>query len=186
MLFKPHYNLKAAHSFLSPSGYHWINYTDEHLVERFHTHQLAARGTALHELAHQLIELKVPLPKSHTTLNDFVNDVLGFQMKSEQLLYYSDNCFGTADAINFKRNLLRIFDLKTGVTPAHVEQLLVYAAIFCLEYDYKPFDINYDLRIYQNDEVVKFVVDPVDIARIMDRIKTFDKMIDEMRREEEE
>jgi hypothetical protein len=113
----------------------------------------------------------------------YVNDALGFRMQSEQILYYSPNCFGTADSISFRANLLRIHDLKTGVTPASEHQLEVYAALFCLEYQFKPFDINMQLRIYQNDEVRETVPDPDVIAHIMDKIITFDKRIVAIRNE---
>ena len=74
---------------------------------------------------------------------------IGFKLTPEQVLYYSSNCFGTADAISFKDKFLRIHDLKTGVIPAHVEQLEIYAALFCLEYKVKPQDIGMELRLYQ-------------------------------------
>jgi hypothetical protein len=113
----------------------------------------------------------------------YVNDALGYRMASEQVLYYSENCFGTPDAISFRRNQLRIHDLKTGVTPTSERQLEVYAALFCLEYKYKPFDIAIELRIYQNDEVRVYEADPDDITHIMDRIVTFDKRISDIRME---
>ena len=56
----------------------------------------------------------------------------------------------------------------------------MYAAIFCLEYRYKPFDINIELRIYQSDEVRVYDADPDNITHIMDRIVTFDKKIKEL------
>ena len=100
-------------------------------------------------------------------------------MASEQPLYYSINCFGTADAISFRNGLLRIFDLKTGTTKVSMMQLKVYAALFCLEYDERPAMLEYDLRIYQNDSVISEEIDPTEIAHIMDRIVTFDKYISE-------
>ena len=65
-------------------------------------------------------------------------------------------CFGTADAISFneKEKLLRIHDLKTGTTPAHMEQLMIYAALFCLEYHKNPKQFNTELRIYQNFDII--------------------------------
>lgn len=183
MLFNKRFDLEGRHAFLSPSQYHWIRYTDEQLEKKFVTSVAARRGTELHQLAHDLIRLGQRLPKSSKTLNAYVNDALGFRMTPEQILYYSDNCFGTADAICFRKNVLRIFDLKTGEHPASVDQLDVYAALFCLEYGFKPFDIQYDLRIYQTDEVQMFEVNPSDIAHIMDRIITFDRKITEMRME---
>lgn len=184
MNFNKHFNLEGRHAFLSPSQYHWIRYTDEKLAERFITSMAARRGTELHALAHQCIRLGVKLPSSKKTLNLYVNDSLGYRMVPEQILFYSDNCFGTADSIGFRRSTLRIFDLKTGENKTSVDQLLIYAALFCLEYKFKPFEIEYDLRIYQTDEVQLFDVKPVEIAQIMDRIITFDRMIDEMKMEE--
>lgn len=74
-------------------------------------------------------------------------------MTPEQPLYFSDNCFGTADAISFRKNELRIHDLKTGSTPANLKQLEIYAALFCLEYNKDPTSIKIVLRIYQNNEI---------------------------------
>lgn len=141
----------------------------------------AQRGTDLHKLAHDLIRLGVRLPQSATTMNMYVNDAIGYRMIPEQILYFSDNCFGTADALSFRKNTLRIHDLKTGEIEAKVDQLLVYAALFCLEYSFKPFDIKYDLRIYQSDERKLFEVDPKDVLTIMDKIKTFDRIIEEQK-----
>lgn len=107
----------------------------------------------------------------------YVNDAIGFKMKPEQVLYYSDNCFGTADAIIFRNNLLRIHDLKTGVTKAHMEQLEIYAALFCLEYKIKPGDIEMELRIYQNDEVLYHNPTAEDILPIMDKIVHWDDIL---------
>lgn len=180
MSFNTHFNFEGRHAFLSPSSYHWINYTDEKLEQRFATALAARHGSALHDFAHQAIELGVKLPANKKTLSLYVNDAIGYRMTPEQVLYYSENCFGTADAISFRRNKLRIHDLKTGVTPTSEHQLEVYAAIFCLEYMHKPFDLSIELRIYQSDEVRIYEADPDNITHIMDRIKTFDKKIKEM------
>lgn len=189
MNFNKHYNLEGRHAFLSPSSYAWIRYDVEKLAERWVTSVAAKRGTELHDLAQRLITLGVKLPKTKTTLNMYVNDVIGHRMTPEQVLYYSENCFGTADAIGLKtggdRILLRIFDLKTGITKASVDQLLVYAALFCHEYGFTPFELDYDLRIYQNDDKMEFEVDPGDIVHIMEQIKLFDKKIKEMQSIEE-
>lgn len=40
--------------------------------------------------------------------------------------------------------MLRIHDLKTGISPVHMDQLLIYAALFCLEYKIKPGSIDTD------------------------------------------
>jgi hypothetical protein len=105
-------------------------------------------------------------------------------MTCEQILYYSENCFGTADTIAFRYNTLRIHDLKTGVYPGSVHQLEIYAALFCLEYDKNPYDIKIELRIYQSDQVAVYDADPEDIEFIMGRIQEFDKIITHRRLEE--
>ena len=105
-------------------------------------------------------------------------------MQPEQILFYSENCFGTADSISFKDNFLRIHDLKTGVTPASIKQLLIYAALFCLEYKIKPSTIQIELRIYQNDEVVVHNPTAEEILPIIDKIITFDKRINKIKSEE--
>jgi len=110
MNFNKHFRLEGQHAFLSASKYHWINYDEEKLISTFTKFQATQKGTALHELAMNLINLGVKLPKTNKTLNMYVNDAIGFKMHTEQILYYSDNCFGTADAISFKKNLLRIHD----------------------------------------------------------------------------
>jgi hypothetical protein len=114
----------------------------------------------------------------------FVNDAIGFKMTSEQILFYSINCFGTADAISFRGNLLRIHDLKTGTTKASMSQLLIYAALFCLEYDIRPGDIEIELRIYQNNDVD--ILNPTAdmILPIMDKIVQFDKLLNKLKEEE--
>lgn len=102
-------------------------------------------------------------------------------MTPEQVLYYSDNCFGTADSIAFRNGLLRIHDLKTGVTPAHMEQLEIYVALFCLEYKIKPTDIDVELRLYQSDEILVHKPMADEIVPIIDKIITFDKIINRLK-----
>lgn len=184
MIFNEHYNLAGQHAFLSASNYHWINYDDEKLDRVYVTAMAAKRGTELHAFAHEAIRLGVKL-KGNKTLAAYVNDAIGFRMTPEQILYYSENAFGTADAISYRRGMLRIHDLKTGVNDCSEHQLEVYAALFCLEYRVKPFDIEIELRIYQNDEAKIFEADPDTIFHIMDRIKTFDKRINQIKMEVE-
>jgi len=183
MLFNTHSNLVGQHAFLSASKHHWINYDDEKLDRVYVAAMAAQRGTELHALAHDLIRMGVKLPRSNKALNQYVNDAIGYRMTSEQILWYSDNAFGTCDTISFRRDKLRIHDLKTGVTPTSHHQLEVYAALFCLEYRYKPFDISIEMRIYQNDDVRVFEGDPDAIAHVMDKIVTFDKRIQAIRNE---
>ena len=185
MNFNKHYSLEGKHAFLGASKYHWVNYDNDKLAESFLRQQATLKGTILHDFAAQCITLGQKLPKSQKTLNMYVNDAIGFKMQPEQVLYYSDNCFGTADAIIFRNNLLRIHDLKTGVTPAHMEQLEIYAALFCLEYNKKPGEIEMELRIYQNNEIVVHHPTADDILPIMDKIVTFDKIIEKLKMEEE-
>ena len=185
MNFNKHYSLEGKHAFLGASKFHWINYDEDKLAERFLTQQAAAKGTILHDFAAQCIKLGQKLPKSQKTLNMYVNDAIGFRMDSEVLLYYSENCFGTADAISFRDNHLQIHDLKTGVTKVHMEQLIVYAALFCLEYEKKPGDITIELRIYWNNDILICNPTAEDILPVMDKIKYFDKLIKEIKKDEE-
>ena len=109
-------------------------------------------------------------------------------MNPEVLLYYSPRIFGTADAIKYdaRKKLLRIHDLKTGVTKPHREQLEIYAALFCLEYDIKPSDIDFELRIYQKNKDVDIWFPTTDVIfPIMDKIVSHDKCLKELMEEEE-
>jgi hypothetical protein len=183
MSFASHSDLIGKHAFLSASKYYWINYDAEKLDEVFRNSQMARRGTELHELAHNLIRLGIKLPRSQQTLNMYVNDAIGFRMSPEQILYYSDNAYGTTDAISFRKNFLRVHDLKTGVNDASPHQLEIYAALFCLEYAVKPGDIGIELRIYQNDEMEVYTPDVEDIIKIMSKIVVFDRRIEILKTE---
>lgn len=181
MIFNEHYGISGRHAFLSPSQYHWLNYTPEKLEERYYNEQAKKRGTELHEFASMAIKLGRKLPKNKDTVNMFVNDALGYSMESEQPLYYSENCFGTADAISFHKNHLRIHDLKTGSTQASMLQLFVYAALFCLEYEYDPHDIQITLVIYQLNERVECVPEGDEIQEVMDKIVEFDQFVNKFK-----
>lgn len=184
MRFNDHSKLEGRHAFLSASKYSWTNYDDDKLDATYRTARAARRGTELHAFAHMAITLGIKQARTSKTLNMYVNDAIGFRMTSEQILYYSDNAFGTADTISFRKNLLRIHDLKNGVTPASMRQLEIYAAFFCLEYQVKPPTIEMELRIYQNDEVVVHNPDPQVIIEIMDKIVRFDERINAIALEE--
>lgn len=181
MLFNRHSDLEGKHAFLSPSSYHWINYTDQKLEARWYAMSGARRGTDLHKLAHDAIRLGVKLSSGNKALAAYVNDAISYKMASEQALYYSENAFGTADTISFRRNTLRIHDLKTGITATSEKQLEVYAALFCLEYGHDPFEIKVVLRIYQREEVREFVPFPETIQMIMDKIVDFDQQIEQIK-----
>lgn len=181
MIFNRHGNLDGQHAFLSASKHSWVNYDEPKLEGVYANWRAAQLGTELHELAARLINLGVKLPKTNKTLNMYVNDGIGFRMSTEVCLFYSMNAFGTCDAISFKNNFLRIHDLKNGRTPASIKQLEIYAAFFCLEYNYNPRNIDIELRLYQLDEVLVESPDPEDILYIMDRIVMFDKRINEIK-----
>ena len=185
MNFVKHSNLEGQHAFLGASKYHWINYDRDKIVDAYAKYMAAQKGTVLHDFAAQCIRLGQRLPRSKKTLNMYVNDAIGYRMTPEQVLYYSENCFGTADAISFRDGLLRIHDYKSGMIPAHMEQLMIYAALFCLEYRTKPSEIDMELRIYQSDEILYHNPSSDEILPIIDKIIDFDKIITKIKSEEE-
>lgn len=187
MNFNKHSELEGKHAFLGASKYSWLRYSREKLEESYLNQQAKIRGTELHEFASQCIKLGQKLPSSHKTLNMFVNDAIGYRMQTEQILYYSENCFGTADAISYKEKTrkLRVHDLKTGATPASMDQLLIYVALFCLEYTKDPHNMDIELRIYQSDEVLIYVPETVEILQIMQKIVDFDKALKDLKEVED-
>lgn len=179
--FNPHANLKGKHAFLSPSNYYWLRYTPEKTIETFNNFKNTEKGIRQHDLAKTLIELGQKLPsRPKTTLSLYVNDAIMGMMTPEQVLYYSDYCFGTADAISFRNNKLHIYDLKTGITPACMDQVLIYAGIFCLEYGINPDKIQADLRIYQFDQAVVHIPEQGELKFICDRIRESSKLLEDM------
>lgn len=179
-----HSELVDRHAFLSASSYHWINYDEDKLVARYHTWRAAQRGTELHSFAHQAINLGIKLPRSPKTLNMYVNDAIGYRMRTEQPLFFSENCFGTADTLSYRANTLRIHDLKTGTNKTSMKQLEVYTALFCLEYDMKLGSFDIELRIYQNDEINVHIPEVDEIEHIINKIVLFDRKIDQLKMEE--
>lgn len=205
MLWNDHSKLKGQHAFLGASNNSWINWNDDTLAQRYYGQYAQSIGTAIHTLAEDCIRNRIKLTKSDKHLIDlvmfregipknsydadiilenlvpYIYDAIGFHMEPEIILYYSKNCFGTTDAIYFseKEKILRIHDLKTGVTSVKIEQLMVYAALFCLEYHVKPKDIYIELRIYQNSEVLCHKPTAEEIEKIMDIIRDKDKFIAE-------
>lgn len=187
MKFNKHSELEDKHALLSASKYHWINDSPEKLLDRVSKANAAAYGSRLHKFASEAILLGQKLENNSKTLNLYINDCIGYRMQPEVVLFYTYNAFGTADAINFRKEgesfVLRIFDLKTGVSPASFNQLLAYAALFCLEYVVKPMTIEYDLRIYQNDEVSMWETDPEEVAFVMDRYIECNKLVEKFQEE---
>lgn len=184
MNFNDHSKYEGAHAFLSASNHAWVNYDEEKLIRVYSNKMAAMKGTELHDFACKAIKLGIKLPNNGQTISMYINDAIGYKMTPEQVLFYSPNAFGTADAISFKKKKLRIHDLKTGVSEVSIVQLEIYAALFCLEYDVKPNEIQTELRIYQSGNVIVEDPEPDDIYHLMDKIITFDKCINELRSEE--
>lgn len=206
MDWNKHQNLEGKHAFLSPSQYTWLRKTDDALIESRLNSYATAIGTLLHSVAENCIRynqelidtdsrmvrlelLKNGIPDNaidmdyiFPTLMRYVNDTIAYGMDPEVMLYYSDNCFGTADAIQFRRKKLRIHDMKTGYTPAKIDQLMVYAALFCLEYSYKPDTIHTELRIYQSGDIMLCEPSASEIREVMDIIIHADQVINNMTR----
>lgn len=185
MKFNKHFDLEGQHAFLSASSPYWLNYDLEKLENSFAKYNAIKRGTELHNLAKLCISSRTRLPKVKRALNQYVNDALDLGMIPEQVLYYSQNAFGTADAISFKQDILRIHDLKTGVTPVKLRQLEVYAALFCLEYEVCPKDISMELRIYQSENIVISQPSFELIEDIIKKIVDFDRELDRLKQGEE-
>ena len=204
MKWNDHLKLKNTHALFSPSTGGWEKYDADRLQERYYTSFAADIGTAIHEEAMWHISKRVPvkaaakgelklelykrpnIPDDVIDVLDFdpifknymsyVNDAIGFRMDPEVILYSSDLCYGTADAISFRDNFLRIHDLKTGTTPAHIEQLFKYAAVFCFEYKVDPRKIQTELRIYQLNDIL--VANPTtdEIMPYIDQITRINKL----------
>ena len=195
---------KDSHALLSGSRYSWLNYDEEKLFNYLTSSYATTIGTLIHELAAKLIKHQIKVCKNdarkmiilHLVDNGvpravidverylenfvaYVNDAIGFGMRPEQVLKYSENAYGTADAILFneKKQFLRIHDYKSGVTQPNLHQLEIYAAFFCLEYHIQPKDISMELRIYWNNEIITGLPTAADIVPIMDQTIAFDKFI---------
>lgn len=186
MIFNKHLNLEGLHAPFSASQSAWLRYDDDKALEVFENKKSAEMGTRIHAWAKETIDLGIKQPRSNKTLYAYVNDAIGYKMSTEVVLYYSDYFFGTADAISFRNNVLRIHDLKTGSSGKienHIEQLEVYAALFCLEYRVKPGEIKMELRVYKSDEVLVHTPTAEDILPIMDKIISLNKILEQIDKE---
>lgn len=186
MQFNRHVNLEGLHAPFSPSQSSWLRYDDDKAREVYINRKAAEQGTKLHQWAKDTIDLGIKQPRSQKTLYAYVNDAIGFKMSTEVVLYYSDRFFGTADAISFRDNVLRIHDLKTGKVGKiedHMEQLEIYAALFCLEYKIKPGEIDMELRVYKTDKVLVHTPTAEDIVPIMDKIIHLNKIVEKIDKE---
>ena len=205
MIWNKHSKLEGSHAFLSASKYNWIGKTNEELITSYTNSYSQAIGTLMHAYAADCIRFREKLRKSdargakfdlmrrgipefaidirsfYNTVMTYVNDAIDYQMDPEVLLYYSDLCFGTADAIQVSGDILRIHDLKTGVAPAKTEQLMIYAALFFLEYGYKPERMRTELRIYQLDDVIVREPEVEEIREVMNAIVEKDRVLQKLK-----
>ena len=206
MIFRRHSELEGKHAILSASSWRWVNDDIESLTKRICSQYLADIGTILHDVARKYIKHRIKLNKYDKksvmlelvehgipamvidTINFdsmyenfmlYVNDAVAFKMTPEVVLRYTNNFFGTADAIRYDEDshFLRIHDYKSGTTPAHMEQLMIYVALFCLEYGIKPSSIQCELRIYQLSEPVVYEPTAEEISHIIGQIITFDNFM---------
>lgn len=200
MIWNKHSYLEGSHAILSASKSEWLEKNDDELISSLISAYAPTIGTLLHKYASDRIFYREKMKKSDIggvkfdllrnkipefainlkfifpTLMNYVNDAIGFQMDSEILLYYSDYCFGTADAIQVDGNILRIHDLKTGTKQAKMRQLIVYAALFYLEYGVKPESMQTKLRIYQMEEILTYEPDSTEIREVMKKIIEKDRV----------
>jgi hypothetical protein len=182
--FRKHSHLEGQHAFLSPSTYHWVNYDEAKLKFRYKTMRAALEGMEQHRYAAIAIEEREVQDDETTTVGMYINQCIQFRMSPEIVLYYSPNAFGTVDAIAYRYRILRISDLKTGVTRTSEHQLEVYAALFCLEYEIDPFSMReIELRIYQDGKCRAYIGNPIWVRNIMDKIIHFDKVLNQLREE---
>ena len=65
-----------------------------------------------------------------------------------------------------------------------MDQLLIYAALYCFTYDVDPRSIKYDLRIYQFDQATCYEPTGDEIAEIMDIIIDSDAVIEMLKGDE--
>lgn len=185
MKWNDHSRYEGQHALFPASRPSWLNYGEDQLLTYCDAVAAKERGTRLHKFAQDCIELGQWLPKKpETTLSLYVNDAIALNMSPEKVLFYSKYFFGTTDAISFDGALLRIHDLKTGAIPGKIEQLMIYDALFCLEYNIDPSDIGHTLRIYQFDDFSEVTPEPGRISEIMDQIVRFNELL--LLREEEE
>lgn len=205
MNWNRHSNLEGAHAFMSASKYNWLNKSNDELIETYRNSFAPSIGTLLHAYAADSIRFREKLRKTDAkgvkfdlmrrgipeyaidiqsvfpTLMTYVNDGIGYQMDPEVVLYYSDLCFGTADSIQVSDNVLRIHDLKTGNTPAKMDQLMIYAALFFLEYGFKPEKMDTELRIYQSDDIVVFEPEAYELREVMKAIVSKNRVLQSLK-----
>ncbi len=198
MQWHDHSDLEGLHAFLSPSKQTWINYDFEKLEAAYTNSWATTIGTVLHAFAERRILRKKRITnKSKESIEDFmyengipeklidieqyfenlaafVNDAIGFRMRPEQGLKISDDCFGHADAISYdeRKKILRISDFKSGKTEPSMNQLLIYAALFFIEYSkelgIRLSDLKVELRIYYQGQIIYYEPEEDVMAHMVD------------------
>ena len=205
MNWNRHSNLEGSHAFLSASKYTWLGKSNEEIVQAYTNSYATTIGTMVHSYAADSIRFREKIRQSDarglkfdlmrrgipefaidirtffSTVMSYVNDCIDYRMDPEILLYYSDLCFGTADAIQVSGDILRIHDLKTGSTQAKIEQLMIYAGLFFHEYGYKPERMRTELRIYQNDDILIYEPEVNEIREVMKAIVEKDRVLQKLK-----
>lgn len=205
MNWNRHTHLEGTHAFLSASKYGWMRKTNEELIQGYINSYAQSIGTMMHAYAADCIRFREKLRKSDSkgakldlmrrgipefaidirsffpTVMRYVNDSIDHRMDPEILLYYSDLCYGTADSIQVSGNTLRIHDLKTGFAPVKIDQLMVYAALFFLEYNYKPEKMRTELRIYQSDDILSYEPEVEKVKEVMNAIVEKDRVLQKLK-----
>ena len=206
MIWKDYSKLKGTHAFCGASKKSWRDWNVDKLIISKQNSYAQEIGTLLHSYAeknikahfrvykadkrsvlryltveHNIPSTVVDIDRLFPNLMNYINDSIGYRMDPEVVLYYSPDFYGTADAIywNDKTKVLRISDLKTGVTPVDFKQLENYAAFFCLDYKVKPKDIEtMEFRIYQENEVMFAAPDPAEVLQpVIEQIIFFNKAL---------
>ena len=59
-----------------------------------------------------------------------------------------------------------------------MEQLLIYAALFCLEYDIDPEETHVELRLYQSNDVTVELPKVDDVVLVMEKITHASEIVD--------
>lgn len=213
MIWNEHSELRGRHAIFAPSNPSFLNYSLERdsediIFQRFAAQYAAQIGTITHEFAQERITYNQKLHKTNksdllirllkagvppividmdyifSNLIPYVNDSISFRMDPEVVLRYSENCFGTVDTICYRDKELRINDLKTGRSAVHMDQLLIYAALFFFEYKpVAPETTTTILRIYQANEIVEDRPEPERIRAAMSQISSLDKLVDRWKSE---
>ena len=212
MSFEDYSIPEGSHAIFGASKSSWLNDADDdQIISRYINSFASTIGTSTHKFAKCCIDKKIRLSKNDKKLllyhlltdpeanipkavidldylfpnvRNYVNDAITMHMQTEKRLIYSDLSYGTADAISCVNNYLRIHDLKTGKNPVHIDQLMIYAAYFCLDQDIRPRNLTgIELRIYQNAEIIFHNPKVEEIETIMEKSIYTNHVINKFRSE---